>query len=104
MKTHMPVIDAHQHFWDLSTTTYPWMTDEMAVIRRSFLPEDLKPLLEEAGVDYTVLVQTRSSLQETRDFLDIAERTPFVAGVVGWVDFMADDVAGPLRDLKSGPA
>lgn len=96
------VVDAHQHFWDPARAEYPWMTGEFAPIRHPFGPDDLRPLLREAGVDYTVLVQTRSSLDETREFLRIAAGTDFIAGVVGWVDLTAPEVADTLEALKAG--
>jgi L-fuconolactonase len=98
-------VDAHHHFWPQPTASlYPWMTDQQAALRRPFGPEDLRPLLEAREIDWTVLVQTRSSLDETRDFLAIAEQTDFVAGVVGWVDLTAPDVDRVLAELKSAPA
>ena len=97
-------IDAHQHFWPRPTgDRYPWMTDAQAALRRPFGPEDLRPLLQAREIDWTVLVQTRSSLDETRDFLAIADRTDFVAGVVGWVDLTAPNVDRVLADLKAAP-
>lgn len=95
----MNVVDAHQHFWDPSRNTYPWLTDELAPIRRAFGPEDLRPLLQECGVTQTVLVQTRSSLDESREFLALAAANDFVAGVVAWVDLTAEDVGDVLADL-----
>ena len=97
-------VDAHQHFWPQPTRfLYPWMTDEQAALRRPFGPDDLRPLLQARAIDWTVLVQTRSSLDETRDFLAIADKTDFVAGVVGWVDLRAPDVDRVLADLKASP-
>jgi len=96
------VVDAHHHFWDPAKATYPWMTDALAPIRRRFGPEDLQPLLDRNGVDRTILVQTRSSLDETREFLATAAEHDFIAGVVGWVD-LAGDVARQLASLRSGP-
>jgi len=96
------VIDAHHHFWDPAKATYPWMTDALASIRRRFGPEDLRPLLPANGVDRTILVQTRSSLDETREFLATAAEHDFIAGVVGWVDLTAD-VPKQLARLRSEP-
>ncbi len=76
---------------------------ELDPIRRSFGPDDLRPELEAAGVDYTVLVQTVPSVDETREFLSIAERTRFVAGVVGWVDLTAADIGETLAELQAQP-
>jgi L-fuconolactonase len=97
-----PVIDAHHHFWDPATADYPWLTDDLAAIRRRFGPEDLGPLLAPAGVDATVVVQSRSSEDETVELLATAERVGFVAGVVGWVDLTGPDVAGRIEALRAG--
>jgi L-fuconolactonase len=97
------IVDAHHHFWDPATADYPWMTDELAAIRRRFGPADLAPHLAATGVERTVLVQTRSSVQETHEFLETAAATSFVAGVVGWVDLTADDVADAIAELRAGP-
>ena len=96
------VVDAHQHFWDPARADYPWMTEEVGPIRRRFMPEDLRPLLAGAGVDYTVVVQARSDLEETHDLLRLAARTDFMAGVVGWVDLTRLDLAEVLAELKRG--
>jgi L-fuconolactonase len=93
------ILDAHHHFWDPDRGDYPWMTDELAAIRRPFGPADLEPLLREAGVAGTVVVQARTDLDETRELLEIAGATDFVLGVVGWVDLADPDVAAVLREL-----
>src|SRR5438552_5816019 len=98
------VIDAHQHFWDPARADYPWMEgDEMAPIRRAFGPADLAPLLAENGVDATILVQCRASFEETEDFLRIASATPFIAGVIGWVDLTHQAVGKTLDGLRGSP-
>ena len=99
----MTVVDAHHHFWDPARASYPWMTEALAPIRRRFGPEDLRPLLAASRVDRTILVQTRSSVDETREFLATAAKHAFIAGVVGWVDLTAPDVAEQLAALRAGP-
>ena len=97
-------IDAHHHFWDPARYSYPWMAgDEMEPVRRAFAPDDLRGPLGEERIDGTVLVQTLSSAQETREFLDLAAATGFVHGVVGWVDLAAPSVADDLDALLEGP-
>ena len=96
------IVDAHHHFWDPSTADYPWLSDELATIRRAFGPSDLAPELEAAGVEATVLVQTRSSLDETVEFLATAAETTFVHGVVGWVDLTDHAVADVIARLRDG--
>jgi len=99
-----PVVDAHHHFWTPSRHDYYWMAGaEHDPIRRSFGPADLQPLLAEAGVDYTVLVQTVPSVQETREFMETAAENSFVAGIVGWVDLTDPAVADTIAELQSQP-
>lgn len=95
-------IDSHHHFWDPAVAEYPWMTSELAAIRRKFSPDDLRPSMETAGVTGTILVQTRSSYEESREFLAIADDTDFVLGVVAWVDLTSPDVSADIQRLKDG--
>jgi len=98
------VIDAHQHFWDPARADYPWMQDAaLGPIRRAFGPDDLAPLLAANGVDATIVVQCRSALDETEAFLAVAVVTPFVAGVVGWVDLTDAKVGATLDRLRGLP-
>jgi L-fuconolactonase len=97
------IVDAHHHFWDPAEADYPWLTDDLAVIRRPFGPDDLAPELAAAGVEGTILVQTRSSLDETAGFLALAAATPFIRGVVGWVDLTDPAVADTIGALRAGP-
>ncbi|MGI5240028.1 amidohydrolase family protein [Dactylosporangium sp. CA-139066] len=97
-------IDAHHHFWDPARYTYPWMAGPaMDPMRRAFGPDDLRPALGAAGIDATVLVQTLSSLAETREFLAVADGTDVVRGVVGWVDLTSPAVGDDLDELLDGP-
>ncbi len=97
-------IDAHQHFWDPARADYPWMAGEaLAPIRRAFGPADLAPLLAENGLDASILVQTRSSLDETEEFLRIADQMSFVAGVIGWVDLTDPAVGSAIERLLGRP-
>ncbi|MDN3279189.1 amidohydrolase family protein [Frankia sp. RB7] len=96
------IIDAHQHFWDPARADYPWMeAPELAPIRRAFGPADLAPLLRANGIDASIVVQCRSSLAETEEFLGIAHATPSVIGVVGWAD-LTDAALGDTLDRLRG--
>lgn len=92
-------IDSHHHFWTIGSRDYPWMAGLDSIVR-DFGPDDLRPLLEDNGIDATILVQTVSDVAETREFLQLAAETDYIAGVVGWVDLSDPDVAGTLRDLQ----
>lgn len=97
-KTHKK-IDAHQHFWQYNPVEHGWMTDEMAAIRRDFLPKDLKPLFDGIGFDGCVAVQARQNLEETRWLLELADRNDFIRGVVGWVDLRSAGLAAQLESF-----
>src|SRR5215212_4702848 len=79
-------IDAHQHFWKYDPVRDSWINNEMSFIRKDFLPEDLRPVLEENGFDGCVSVQADQSEKETDFLLDLANKNDFIKGVVGWVD------------------
>src|SRR5688572_24201435 len=98
-----PRIDSHHHFWDPDRAEYAFLTAELAAIRRPFGPDDLRNELEAEGIEGTVLVQTRSSTEETRELLLAGEQESFVAGVVGWVDLTAPDVADEIAALRAEP-
>ena len=98
------VIDGHQHFWDPARADYPWMeAPELARIRRAFGPADLAPLLRANGVDASILVQCRSSIEETEEFLRVAAATPFVIGVVGQADLTDGETGETLARLRRLP-
>lgn len=93
-------IDSHQHFWKYNEERDTWITDEMSVIQRHFLPEDLKPILKENNVDGTVLVQVDQSKEENVFQLANALQHDFIKGVVGWVDLQAEDLSDQLSYYK----
>jgi L-fuconolactonase len=97
-------VDSHHHVWDLAVRDQPWITDAMAPIRRSFGVDDLVPAATIAGITATVVVQTVADRTETEDLLDLAARSPLVAGVVGWVDLESPDVADQLDRLLGTPS
>src|SRR5580693_3105908 len=104
MKERHPRIDAHHHFWDPTRVAYPWMVGEtLDPVRRPFTPDDLAPELLAQGISGTVLVQTVSSEDETREFLELASGTEFIWGVVGWVDLTSAHVGDRLDALMGGP-
>lgn len=81
-------IDAHQHFWDYTAhaADYVWMSDAEHMLRRDFMPEDLAPLLTQAGYAGTVSVQAREMREETDWLLALAKDNALICGVVGWLD------------------
>src|SRR5262245_38370622 len=97
------IIDSHQHFWRVGAFDYPWMSSSLGTLYRDYLPDQLEPLLKENGVNKTVLVQASNSIEESRWLLSLANNYPFIAGIVGWVDLMAEDVDRHLDELTTHP-
>lgn len=97
------IVDAHQHFWQLARGDYTWLTPELKVLYRDFMPDDLAPYLSKHGIEGTILVQAAPTVAETEFMLDIADQTPFVLGVVGWVDFEAPAAADNIARLAQNP-
>jgi L-fuconolactonase len=96
-------IDAHHHFWIYDSADFDWIDDSMAALRRDFLPTDLKPELDASDFHGSVVVQTRQTLEETRWLLELAERSAWILGVVGWVDLRSPDISSQLRALVQNP-
>jgi L-fuconolactonase len=96
-------IDAHQHFWHYSVEEYGWIGPHMAVLQKDHLPADLASLLESAGVEGSVAVQARQTLDETQWLLDLADQHPLIKGVVGWVDLRSPDLSGQLERFCAHP-
>lgn len=95
------IIDTHQHFWKYNEDTHGWIDDEMKVIRRDFLPEDLIPEFQENGIDGCIAVQADQTEAENQFLLKLAEEHDFIKGIIGWVDFRADDIADRLAYYKT---
>lgn len=79
-------IDAHHHVWDLDVRDQEWLKDDYSRIRRSFGMDDFIPDLDAADISAAILVQTQTMPEETFEFLDLAEQTSKIAGVVGWLN------------------
>lgn len=86
------MIDAHQHFWQLGRFAYPWMSKDLGVIYRDYLPSDLSPILQQHHITKTVLVQASNSIAETHWLLELADSNDFIGGVVGWVDLTNPEI------------
>jgi L-fuconolactonase len=98
------IVDAHHHLWDPSRRDYPWMTGPAAALRIPYTVDDLRAETEAVGVHRTVLVQTVSEVAETEEFLAVAaDSGGLIAGVIGWVDLTAPDVADTLARLRAAP-
>ena len=94
-------VDSHQHFWKFDPVRDCWITDEMAIIQKDFLPADFQSVLGKNNFDGSVVVQSDQSENENEFQLKNAEENDFIKGVVGWVDLQANDIEEQLVRYSS---
>ena len=97
------MIDSHQHFWQVGRFDYPWMSSDLGVLYRDYLPNELAPIIQKNGVNKTVLVQASNSVAESRWLLKLAGANSFIAGVVGWIDLTSPVSNTQLDELCADP-
>lgn len=94
-------IDSHHHLWCYGPAEYPWIGPAMDVLKRDYLPGDLKAEIDASGVRATVAVQARQTVAETEWLLAQAAASTAVRGVVGWVPLVDDRVQRTLERLAA---
>ena len=85
------IIDSHHHFWRYNPIEYDWISEDMKVIRRNFLPADLKNEIDNAGVNGVISVQARQTVEETNWLLNLTNENDFIKGMVGWLPISDPD-------------
>lgn len=93
-------IDTHQHFWRYQSHEFPWIGPAEKALARDFLPSDLRPFFDKAGIDSCIAVQARCLMQETDFLLQLAADYSWVKGVIGWVDLLQPHALQTLQDRK----
>ena len=96
-------IDAHHHLWRYTAAEYGWLDESMRSLRRDFLPRDLMREVSAAGVDGTVVVQARQTMEETRWLLQMADECEAIRGVVGWAPIAGEDFPGVMEEFEYRP-
>jgi L-fuconolactonase len=92
-------IDAHHHLWRYTPEEYGWIDQDMAALRRNFLPKDLIEAIASADIDGTIAVQAQQTLEETRWLLDLADDCQAIRGVVGWADIAGEEFPGCMEEF-----
>jgi predicted TIM-barrel fold metal-dependent hydrolase len=114
--TALPIVDTHQHFWDLDRNYLPWLCDEPPIpfrygdysaLKRNYMPADYRR--DTAGFDIaaTVFVETEwdpsDPVGETRWVHELAarERLPSAMVCQAWLD--RDDIEELLAAQSAFP-
>lgn len=96
-------IDAHQHFWKFVPARDAWITSDMSILRRDFMPADLAPLLAASNMGGCVLVQSEQSAAGNDFMLQLAAANHFIKGIVAWVDLRSDNLRDDLEHYREMP-
>ena len=97
------IIDSHQHFWNYNPIRDKWINSSMKILQKDFLPQHLKPILDDNGIDGCIAVQADQSENENKFLLDCAENNLFIKGVVGWIDLKGKNIDNRLAFYKTNP-
>ncbi|HWU53940.1 MAG TPA: amidohydrolase family protein [Rhizomicrobium sp.] len=110
----LPIIDAHQHFWDLDANYLPWLRDEPPIpfrygdysaLKRNYLPADYRHDTQGLNLIGSVFVETewdrRDPVGETRWVEKIARQSGLPSVMVCHAALHHDDVAGILEKQAS---
>ena len=92
------MIDSHHHLWNYSAAEYDWIPPGTPLAQNQ-LPIHLIATATAAGVDATVAVQARQTVDESVWLLEMAVEYQTIVGVVGWVPLIEPDVSNHLCRL-----
>ena len=96
------MIDSHHHLWNYSAKQYDWIPPGTPLAQDQLIVE-LELATAAAGIDATVVVQARQIVAESDWLLSLANQTALIAGVVGWVPLVDENVGEPLGRLAANP-
>ena len=110
----LPIIDAHQHFWDLEANYLPWLRDEPPIafrygdysaLRRNYLTDDYRRDTQGLNLIGSVFVETewdrRDPVGETRWVEKIARQSGLPSVMVCHAALHQDDAARILEQQAS---
>ncbi|HEV3221646.1 MAG TPA: amidohydrolase family protein [Puia sp.] len=98
-----PIIDAHQHFWKFDLQRDSWITEEMKILRKDYLPPDVEIVFKQNHVSGSVAIQADSSENENQFLLELANHYPYIKGVVGWIDLQSEGLEERLNYYQKFP-
>lgn len=96
-------LDAHIHLWELNDGEHFWLRDKVAGLHRDFTEDDLRALRAKCDVGGAIVVQACHTIRETKKWLQRAEKSDQLAGVVGWLDLFSDKLEDEVREYRQSP-
>jgi predicted TIM-barrel fold metal-dependent hydrolase len=112
----VPVIDAHQHFWDLERNYLPWLRDQPPIpfrygdysaIRKNYMPADYRRDAGGMNLVGSVFIETEwdrtDSVGETRWVNELAKQAGLPSAMVCHVTLHRSDAADVLAQQAQFP-
>ena len=99
----MRIIDSHQHFWKYHPQNHAWINEDMKIIQKDFLPEELASIFGKERIDGCISVQVDQTEDETQFQIELAKNNPFIKGVVGWINLMNPSIEAALEKYQDYP-
>ena len=96
-------LDAHIHLWELNDGEHSWLRDKVAGLHRDFTEDDLRALRGKCDVGGAIVVQACPTTSETKRWLQRAEKSDQLAGVVGWLDLFSDKLKDEVLEYRKSP-
>jgi len=95
------LVDTHVHIWDFDRASYSWLEGNTSLLNRTYSIDELEEPRLAAGVTAGILVQAANNYEDTDWMLHVASRSPWLAGVVGWLP-LTDPEATAAGIVKYG--
>jgi predicted TIM-barrel fold metal-dependent hydrolase len=94
----LKVVDTHTHFYDPTRPQgVPWPGKDEKRLYRTVLPRDYAALPVPRRVNGTVVVEASPWVEDNQWVLDLAQREPFIVGLVGNLPAGTREFAGHLK-------
>jgi predicted TIM-barrel fold metal-dependent hydrolase len=98
------IVDTHTHFYDPTRPQgVPWPGKSDAFLYRPVLPAEYRKMTEPLGVVGTVVVEASAWVDDNQWVLDLAEKEPFLLGLVGNLPPGSDDFRQHFARLAKQP-
>ncbi len=99
-----PIVDTHTHFYDPERPQgVPWPGKDDKSLYRRVLPEHFQAFAKPLGITGTVVVEASPWVEDNQWVLDLAEKDPFVLGLVGNLTPGKTEFAGHLKRFAGNP-
>lgn len=115
-ETAIPVVDAHQHFWDLDRNYYPWLCDPVPIpfrygdysaLKRNYLPDDYRSDSARFRIAKTVHMEAEwdraDPVAETRWIETVARDYGLPSACIGHAEPGRADIAEVLAGHAKSP-